>query len=111
MQRRRKHWGTGGKSPPPKVLCSLSVPPKISSSVLIISRVGRCLILGGPNFFSDIYNIHNVLFACVKHTIKNFEVKISKKIVGKMAGMWIKKSIFTVKIPLMAPTLGGLGPP
>ena len=31
-----------------------------------------------------------------------------KKIVAKMAGMWIKKSIFTVKIP---PTLGGPGPP
>ena len=28
-----------------------------------------------------------------------------------MAGMWIKKSIFTVKIPLIAPTLGGPGPP
>ena len=25
--------------------------------------------------------------------------------------MWIKKSIFTVKIPLIAPTLGGPGPP
>ena len=30
-----------------------------------------------------------------------------------MAGilMWIKKSIFTVKIPLIAPTLGGRAPP
>ena len=26
-----------------------------------------------------------------------------------MAGMWIKKSIFTVRIPLIAPTLGGGG--
>ena len=28
-----------------------------------------------------------------------------------MAEMWIKKSFFTVKIPLIAPTLGGPGPP
>ena len=28
-----------------------------------------------------------------------------------MAGMRIKKFIFTVKVPLIAPTLGGPGPP
>ena len=53
---------------------------------------------------------------CVKHAIEIFEFEINfvlepPKIVAKMAGIWIKKSIFTVKIPLVAPTLGGLGPP
>ena len=28
-----------------------------------------------------------------------------------MVGMWIKKFIFTVKIPLIVPTLGGRAPP
>ena len=43
-----------------------------------------------------------IFFMCVKHN-RNFEVKICA-LLAKMAGMWIKKSIFAVKIPLIAPT-------
>ena len=53
---------------------------------------------------------------CVKHTINIFEVKINfvlkpKKLLQKWLECGSKKSIFTVKVPLIAPTLGGPGAP
>ena len=50
-------------------------------------------------------------YVCKAHNKKILKLKFALKNVAKMAGMRIKKFIFTVKVPLIAPTLGGPGPP
>ena len=79
------------------------------------SGVGRCSILGGgggANFFRYIYMYTYactcLFFMCKTHCRNFLKLKFvfePKKLLQK----WIKKNIFTVKIPLIAPTLRGGG--
>ena len=76
-----------------------------------ISGVGRCSLLGGPNFFNDIY-LYTYACTCLffyvcKTHVEIFEVKIVCLCL-KTLQKWLEcglKNIFTVKIPSIAPTL------
>ena len=74
--------------------------------------------LGGPNFFGDVYMytlcVHMSVFYVCKAQEKFLKSKFvlePKKLLQKWLECGVKKSIFTVKCLLKAPTLGGLGPP
>ena len=74
--------------------------------------------IGGAEFFRRHIHVyimcaHACFLTCVKAQRKFLKLKfvLEPNFFAKMARMWIKKSIFTVKIPLMLQHWGGRAPP